>query len=455
MFRCWAAKTRMMNKLFETFLKGVPLFIKAAILFGLFLTSLYSFILFHSLAEIFSIVIGCSIFILAWNSRRRLDSDYLIFLGIAYLFVSGLDLIHTLAYKGMRVFPGYDANLPTQLWIAARYVQALSMLIFPVFLRRKLNLYLTFLEYGVVTFLLLWTIFTGVFPACFVEGVGLTPFKKVSEYIISLIFVASAVVLFRKREAFDPKVMSWLIASLVLTIGAELAFTFYISVYDFSNLIGHFLKIVAFYLIYKAITEMGLEKPHQLLFRNLKQSETALRNALEEVERLAITDSLTGLYSRRHLFELAAHEFQRARRYQLPLSVMMVDIDEFKRVNDTHGHAIGDQVLQKVAERCRKELREVDVIGRYGGDEFVALLPETGLSAAGQVAERLRKNIAERTLDTKAGRITVTVSLGIALLDDGHLTPESLLDQADQALYAAKQNGRNQVWSPLGAYPSI
>ena len=445
----------MMNKLFEAFLKSLPLVFKGVILFGLFLTSLYSYILFHSLTEIFSIVIGCSIFILAWNSRHRLDNDYLLFLGIAYLFVSGLDLIHTLAYRGIEVFPGYDTNLPTQLWIAARYVQALSMLIFPLFLRRKLNVYLTFLGYGVVTSLLLWAIFAGVFPACFLEGVGLTSFKKVSEYIISLILVASAVALFQKRDAFDPKVMSWLIVSLVLTIGAELAFTFYISVYDFSNLIGHFFKIIAFYLIYKAITEMGLEKPHQLLFRNLKQSETALRNALEEVERLAITDSLTSLYNRRHLFELADRELQRSRRYRLPLSVVMVDIDEFKRVNDTYGHAIGDQVLQGVAESCRKELREVDVIGRYGGDEFVALLPETGLSAACQVAERLRKSIAERTLDTRAGRITVTVSLGIATLGDEHLTPESLLDRADQALYVAKRNGRNRVWSQSGAYPDL
>ena len=444
-----------MNKLSETFLKGVPLIFKGAVLFGLFLTSLYSYILFHSLAEIFNIVIGCSIFILAWNSRRRLDSDYLLFLGIAYLFVSGLDLMHTLAYKGMGVFAGYDADFSTQLWIVARYVQALSMLIFSEFLHRKLNVYLAFLGYTVVTSLSLCAILAGVFPACFVEGVGLTPFKKVSEYVISLIFVASAVVLFRKREAFDPKVMNWLIVSLVLSVGAELAFTFYISVYDFSNLIGHFFKIVAFYLIYKAITEMGLEKPHQILFRNLKQSETALRNALEEVERLAITDSLTGLYNHRHLFELAGHEFQRAHRYRLPLSVMMLDIDEFKRVNDTHGHAIGDQVLQGVAECCRKELREVDVIGRYGGDEFVALLPETGLSAACQVAERLRKSIAERALDTKAGRVTVTVSLGVAVLDDKHLTPEILLDRADKALYVAKQNGRNRVSSQFGANPDI
>jgi diguanylate cyclase (GGDEF)-like protein len=288
-----------------------------------------------------------------------------------------------------------------------------------------------------------------------VEGVGLTPFKKVSEYVISLILVASAVVLFRKREAFDRKVLDWLIASLVLTIGAELALTFYISVYGFSNLIGHFFKIVAFYFVYKAITEMGLEKPHRLLFRNLKQSETALRNALEEVERLAITDSLTGLYNHRHLFELADRELQRARRYQLPLAVIMLDIDDFKRVNDTYGHATGDQVLQGVADCCQKELRRVDVIGRYGGDEFVAVLPETGLSAACQVAERLRKSIAERVLDTKAGRVTVTVSLGVAVLDDEHLTAETLLDCADKALYVAKKNGRNRAWSQFGACPDI
>ena len=437
----------MMNKLFETSVNGVPLLFEGLVLFGLFLTSLYSYILFHSLAEIFSIVIGCSFFILAWNSRHRLDNDYLLFLGIAYLFVSGLDLIHTLAYKGMGVFLNYDANLPTQLWIAARYVQALSLLFSPVFLRRKLNVYLMFPGYAAATSVLLWAIFAGVFPACFVEGVGLTPFKKVSEYIISLILLASAAVLLQKREAFDRKVLTWLIASLALTIGAELAFTLYISLYGFSNLIGHFFKIVAFYLVYKAITEMGLEKPHLLLFRNLKESETALRDALEEVQRLAITDSLTGLHNRRHLLELARHELQRARRYQLPMSVFMLDIDEFKRVNDTYGHAIGDQVLQGVAECCRQELRGVDVLGRYGGDEFAAVLPETGLPAACQVAERLRESIAQRALDTKAGQVTVTVSLGVAVLDDEHLAPETLLDHADQALYVAKQSGRNRVYN--------
>ena len=115
-----------MQKLYALFGKCMPLFLLALLLFGLYLSSLYSYLLFHSLIEIFSIVVGCCIFVLAWNSREHLDNNYLLFLGIAYLFVSALDLLHTLAYKGMGVFPGYDANLPTQLWIAARYVQGLS-----------------------------------------------------------------------------------------------------------------------------------------------------------------------------------------------------------------------------------------------------------------------------------------------------------------------------------------
>src|SRR4030042_2289566 len=102
-----------------------------SILFGLYLTSLYNYLLFHSLAEIFSVVIACGIFIIAWNSRRFLDNHYLLFIGIAYLFIGSVDLVHTLSYQGMGVFSGYDANLSTQLWIAARYLQGLSLFLAP------------------------------------------------------------------------------------------------------------------------------------------------------------------------------------------------------------------------------------------------------------------------------------------------------------------------------------
>lgn len=250
----------------------------------LYLTSLYSYLLFHSIAEIFSVVVAFGIFMLAWNSRRFLDNNALLFIGIAYLFVGMIDILHTLAYKGMGVFAGYDANLPTQLWVAGRYVQSISLLIAPVFVGRSPRPGIVLAAYAAVTVLLLASIFVWpVFPDSFIAGTGLTGFKKTSEYIISAFFILSLFTLFRKRHAFDLSVLRMLTASIVVTIVSELFFTFYVSVYDLSNLAGHMLKIIAFYLVYRAIIHTGLVKPYNLLFRQLKQNEEALR---EERDRL-------------------------------------------------------------------------------------------------------------------------------------------------------------------------
>jgi len=256
----------------------IVVFAWVLVLSGLYLTSLYSYLLFHSLSEIFSIVVACGIFMIAWNSRQFLDNNYLLFIGIAYLFVGGLDLLHTLAYKGMGVLQGYNANLPTQLWIAARYIESFSLLVAPLVLGRKLRSSFVLMGYFLVVSILLASIFHWrIFPDCFVEGVGLTPFKKWSEYIICLVLISSIGLLVRKQKEFDRVVLKLLVASIFLTIAAELAFTFYMSVYGISNLFGHFCKIISFYLIYKAIIQTGLTKPYDLLFRNLKQSEEALR----------------------------------------------------------------------------------------------------------------------------------------------------------------------------------
>jgi len=256
------------------------------ILFGLYLTSLYSYLLFHSLAEIFSIVVACGIFMVAWNSRQFLDNKCFIFIGISYLFVAGLDLVHTLAYTGMGVFRGYATNLPTQLWIAARYLESLSLLIAPLFVGRKLKINFTFLGFSVAISLLLGSIFYwNIFPICFLEEVGLTPFKKISEYIVSLILLGSIALLFQKRREFDAGVLRLLMVSIMVTICSELAFTLYKHAYGLSNLIGHYFKIVSFYLIYKAIIETGLVRPYSVLFRNLKQSEKSLKEARDMLER--------------------------------------------------------------------------------------------------------------------------------------------------------------------------
>jgi hypothetical protein len=263
------------------------------ILFGLYLTSYYNYLLFHSLAEVFSVVVACGIFMVALNSRGFLDNHYFLFIGVAYLFVGGLDFVHTLAYTGMGVFPGHGTNVPTQLWVATRFVESISLFISPFFAGRKLKVRVALSAYALAFILLLGSIFYwNIFPDCFVEGIGLTSFKKISEYIISLILIASVGVLISKREAFDTRVLQMLVTSVVLTICSELAFTFYIHAYSFSNLMGHFFKIVSFYLIYKAVIQTGLTKPYAVLFRNLKQGEEALRY------RLAFEDLISTISTR-------------------------------------------------------------------------------------------------------------------------------------------------------------
>jgi len=244
----------------------------------LYVSSGYSYLLFHSLAEVFAVIIACGIFMVAWNSRKFLDNQYLLFIGIAYLFVGLLDLMHMLTYKGMQVLPGFNANTPTQLWIAARYLQSFSLLTAPLMFRRRLHPFLLVIAYGVATGLLLLSIMLWRnFPDCFLPGTGLTPFKICSEYVICLALSASGALIFKYRREFDPAVLRWLLASVLLTILSELAFTSYVSVYGPANLIGHYLKIVAFYCIYKAIIETGLTKPYELLFRNLKQAKERYR----------------------------------------------------------------------------------------------------------------------------------------------------------------------------------
>jgi len=276
----------------ESFLakKSVAFIAGILIFFGLYLSTLYNYLLFHTLAELFSIVVACGIFIVAWNSRRILENNYLLFLGIAFLFIGTLDLVHTLAYKGMNVFQGYGTNLPTQLWIAARYMESLSLLMAPVFLSRRLRADLVLMAYSLTTFLVLGSVFYWhIFPACFVEGVGLTPFKRISEYVISIILIGAITVLYQKRKEFDGRVFQLLVAAMAITIAEELVFTFYIHAYGFSNMVGHYLKIISYYLIYIAIIETGLVKPYRLLFRNLKQGEEALRKEKDFSESLIDT----------------------------------------------------------------------------------------------------------------------------------------------------------------------
>ena len=184
----------------------------------------------------------------------------------------------------------------------------------------------------------------------------------------------------------------------------------------------------------------------------IRERSTALEREVHERQQaqaqlleLATTDSLTGLRNRRYFMHRAGEEFERARRYRLPLALLMLDADHFKAINDRYGHPIGDQVLQALARRGQELLRDVDLFARIGGEEFAILLPQTDLDAARVVAERLRQRVASTPIATDQGPLTLTISLGLTGFDATVIDFDTLLRRADAALYRAKQNGRNRT----------
>ncbi len=177
----------------------------------------------------------------------------------------------------------------------------------------------------------------------------------------------------------------------------------------------------------------------------LIRAEDKLRGFAMEMKRLAVTDGLTGAYNRRYFFDQAKKEFYRSKRYDTPLSLLLMDIDHFKQVNDANGHLAGDEVLKALSDLCGKTLRESDVLSRYGGEEFAILLPETKSHQAFTQAERLRGALADFRLPHEERVIKITVSFGTASLIETDNKIEDMINRADNALYKAKKEGRNRT----------
>lgn len=282
----------------------------SAVVLALCLVRTYSYLLFHAVSELLTIAIAFAIALLVWNSRRFIGNDYLKVIGIGYAACACLDLIHTLAFRGMNIFPGYGPNLTTQLWIAARYLQAATLIIAPIACGRKPGNLAFAGSYALITPLLAAAVFTGVFPECYREGTGLTAFKIVSEYVIVVLIIASIFLLRRIRSSFTIGTYRLLVASAACAACAEIAFTAYIGLYDFANMAGHFLKLASYYCICRAIIITGIRDPFSVVFRELKQTEKSLiatRKTIEQQvrDRTAELELTRGILEdeRRHLAE--------------------------------------------------------------------------------------------------------------------------------------------------------
>lgn len=407
---------------------------------GLYFASFHNYLLFHSVAEIFSICIAFTIYIITWNSKEFIKGNFLMVIGIAYLFIGFLDLIHTLSFKGMSIFKDYD-YYANQLWIATRLMESITILLSFVMINFKKNLsvYLIFVIYLFITIGILMSIFTWkIFPICFIDNVGQTKFKIVSEYVISFILLSSLGFSYYYKKHFDKSIYKYVVLSIVFTIFSELSFIFYISNYGISNMIGHYLKIISFYLIYKAVIEKGIKEPQRSIFRELQNQVN--------------TDGLTGLFTHRYLYEKLDEEIKRTLRTNNQFSIILFDVDHFKKINDQFGHVVGDEALFGIGNTIKTLTRATDVVGRYGGEEFMVILPNTDIKKCFHTAEKIRIKIGESTYCQN--KVKITVSAGIAAFNATYEIEKSkkiaslasdLVNIADAHLYKAKQDGRNRT----------
>lgn len=415
--------------------------------------SFYNYLLFHTLVEFIAIIIAIFLSVVVWQTYPISHNRFLMYLGIGYIWVAALDLLHTLVYKGMVIFPIVEANPATQFWISARYLEAFVLITAPFFLTYSLKRGWFTYFFAMLTIAIFTLIMSGNFPDAFIAGKGLTPFKVFSEYLIIALLAGAIVHLWWKRLLIDQYILTLMTASIILTISAEFVFTFYNDVYGYLNLTGHIFKLLSYWFIYEAIIRTTLKEPFRTLTQELLIEIRERKNLQEKLKFQATHDPLTGLYNRTIFEQRITDEINRATRYQHSFSIFMIDIDRFKQVNDTYGHQVGDRVLQNIAALLQKTIRNSDYIARYGGEEFIVILPETSTTKAKELAERLRIQISENHISIKDDKVlNLTISIGTATYPKNAQSWQDLVEAADQAMYSAKNSGRNQVKAAVDNY---
>jgi len=550
----------------------------------LIIISRFNFLAFHTLAELFTIIISFSLFAFAWWTRKLNRNHFLLFIACGYFWIGIIDLMHSLTYKGMDVFIAGSADLAVHFWLFARFMEAFLLLAAPFFALKRFNAYFVFYLYGIICFLMTILIFKGALPTTFIEGVGLTSFKIYSEYLIDVILALAMYFLLKGNLTSSNHEKLFISFAIIFTMLAELAFTFYVSVYGFSNLVGHIFKLFSFWFIFQAIVVINMQKPYSTLrksenrFKNLfentevsiwEEDFTELIDELELIREQGITDLsahldsnnglawqlankihvvnvndatlklfkvssregfinkietsfgddaidffinslfaiwnkhksfrsearfkasdgeeinaivsyqlpvnyegfssvpvsiiditqqkkqeelirhqanfdfLTGLANRNLFSDRLAHALDLAVRNNSQLAVLFLDLDGFKHINDSKGHAFGDQLLQMVAERIVKNVRKSDTVARFGGDEFAILLPESHLvSDIEEVVVKILNSVSKAYV-IKNIEAYVTTCIGITIYPNDGEDTATLLRKADSAMYKAKNRGAN------------
>ncbi len=396
----------------------------------MYIVARYNYLLFHCLVEGFAIVVAILIYVLAVNTYKYSRNQTFLFLGISYFHIAFLDFFHTLTYSGMGVFPVITADVPTQLWIAGRFLEALSLVSVLFILKKKnINKRLVTIIFSLVTIVLLLSIMVfKVFPVCFVEGEGLTPFKIVSEYVIVCLLLISVFTIYYKKYYLVHDVLKAVMVAMVVTALSELSFTLYTDVYGIANMVGHMLKAFSYYVIFSSVVAHGIKEPYNMMAAELKER--------------AIRDVVTNLYNRQGLLELMEMELRKVELGEADLGVLMLDIDNFKKINDSHGHLFGDETLHEFAEILKSSIGENDTAFRFGGDEFVVLARD--IDSEGLLDLKQKIMIAAQTWIADNEKIKdMGISIGHSFLPAGESADiNGMLRLADKSMYVVKSEKR-------------
>ncbi len=396
-----------MNKQWAVHL-SIPIVLGIAVVFGLFLTSLYDYLLFHTLIYMFIVVVACGIFMVTWNSRKILDNYYFLFIGISFLFVGFLEFIQMLSIEGMGIFARSGSNLNAQLWVATKYLQSLSFIAAPLFVARKPKTALVFAGYALAAGLVLLSAFYwNNFPVCYIQGIGLTPFNKISRYIIAFFFLGSLALLLRMKTMFDGRVLRLLIASIAVAAFSEATLAGFSDIFSFVGMSGHFMTGFSFYLIYKAMIETGLKNPYDVLFRNLKlskeQDRTILRTAMDgfwvtdmEGHFLEVNDAYCRLmgYSRDELMQMKITDVEAAENPEETAR-------HIRRIIESGGDRFETRHRRKDGAIVDIEV-SVNYMEANGGRLFVFLRDITERKRASDEIQKINRDLKRRTSELEA-----------------------------------------------------
>jgi diguanylate cyclase (GGDEF)-like protein len=394
------------------------------VLLLLFIVAQNNYLLYRTLLEGFSLVVAALIYVLTTRTYKYSGNTLLLFLGNVYLFIAVIEFFHIVTYKGMGIFPVQGTNTADQLWIAGHGLLAVSFLLAAVITRHRFSSRVQFWTYAAVTSLLLLSImWLRIFPNCYIDGRGSTVFKITSDYLISLVVLAAMLLFYRQRSRMDLILYRILMAAMACTVLSELSFL-YFDAYGIMNFVRHIFELASYVLIYEGVVLRVLDAPFDTIFQDLKAS--------------AVTDNLSGLYNRQGFRELFRKELYLAEKRGLPLGVLMMDIDNFKSVNDRFGHLVGDQVLKGFADLFRSSLRDRDVACRLGGDEFTAIV-RAGKQGLLMVEDRIRVAFHIWSAASEPTR-NLGLSIGSVVWEPGMASDvENLIMMADRAMYKEKE----------------